>query len=67
MATKERQDVEPPRPRRMCVYCQELTDRPVFVDAVEQGTGPGWAVYACPSCAHRFRPDFAARESERRR
>ncbi|WP_173263683.1 hypothetical protein [Streptomyces pacificus] len=40
----------------MCVRCQRVTDEPVVVAEVHQGSGPGWNVYACPECAPRFPP-----------
>lgn len=39
------------RPVRMCVWCEVITDEPVLVAEVHQGTGPGFNVYACPACA----------------
>ncbi|WP_216591821.1 hypothetical protein [Streptomyces brasiliscabiei] len=41
-------------PVRMCVRCSEITDAPVVVSEVHQGTGPGFTVYACRDCAPRF-------------
>ncbi|URM91154.1 hypothetical protein LUW75_15515 [Streptomyces sp. MRC013] len=33
-----------------------MTDSPVVVSEVHQGSGPGWNVYACPACAPHFPP-----------
>ncbi|MBC9717879.1 hypothetical protein H9Y04_35650 [Streptomyces sp. TRM66268-LWL] len=46
----------PRRPVRMCVECGVLTDDPVLVAEVHQGTGPGFNVYACRGCAPSTRP-----------
>lgn len=56
------------KPIRMCVRCNHLTDTPVIVAEIDQGTGPGFTVYACLGCAtyyvarperHRVQPDSA--------
>ncbi|MER5182630.1 hypothetical protein ABT009_30485 [Streptomyces sp. NPDC002896] len=44
------------RPLRMCVRCDALTDTPVLVSEVHQGSGPGFNVYACPDCAPHYPP-----------
>ncbi|UJV44017.1 hypothetical protein CVT30_33100 [Streptomyces sp. AMCC400023] len=41
-------------PVRMCVRCCAITDTPVVVSVVHQGSGPGFTVYACRDCASRF-------------
>ncbi|MDX3542491.1 hypothetical protein PV729_00985 [Streptomyces europaeiscabiei] len=41
-------------PVRMCVRCCAITDTPVVVSEVHQGTGPGFTVYACRDCAPHF-------------
>ncbi|SPF04342.1 hypothetical protein SMA5143A_5139 [Streptomyces sp. MA5143a] len=41
-------------PVRMCVRCCAITDAPVVVSAVHQGSGPGFTVYACRDCAPHF-------------
>lgn len=41
-------------PVRMCVRCCAITDAPVVVSVVHQGSGPGFTVYACPDCAPHF-------------
>ncbi|WP_425831953.1 hypothetical protein [Streptomyces fractus] len=55
------------RPVRMCVWCEVITNEPVLVAEVHQGTGPGFNVYACPECASaaemRHVGDTAARTS----
>jgi hypothetical protein len=38
----------------MCVRCCVVTDRPVVVSEVHQGSGPGFTVYACRNCAPHF-------------
>jgi hypothetical protein len=51
----------PPRPPvRMCVACEQTTDRPVFVCWIDSGSGPGWSLYACPDCAGRILDEQAA-------
>ncbi len=41
-------------PVRMCVRCCAITDTPVVVSVVHQGSGPGFTVYACRDCAPHF-------------
>lgn len=41
-------------PVRMCVRCCAITDAPVVVSEVHQGSGPGFTVYACQDCAPHF-------------
>ncbi|WP_328505659.1 hypothetical protein [Streptomyces sp. NBC_00391] len=41
-------------PVRMCVRCGAITDTPVVVSEVHQGSGPGFTVYACRDCAPHF-------------
>ncbi|MFI5650517.1 hypothetical protein ACIA71_04815 [Streptomyces anulatus] len=41
---------------KMCARCAALTERPVLIAEVHQGTGPGFDVYACPDCAPAFPP-----------
>lgn len=41
-------------PVRMCVRCCAITDTPVVVSEVHQGSGPGFTVYACRDCAPHF-------------
>lgn len=43
-------------PVRMCVRCCAITDAPVVVSVVHQGSGPGFTVYACQDCAPGFPP-----------
>jgi hypothetical protein len=43
--------VHQPKPLRMCVRCERITDAPVLVREVHGNSGPGWNVYACPDCA----------------
>ncbi|WP_200301272.1 hypothetical protein [Streptomyces adelaidensis] len=40
-------------PVRMCVRCCAITDTPVVVSEVHQGSGPGFTVYACRDCVPR--------------
>ncbi|MFF4603561.1 hypothetical protein ACFY12_12575 [Streptomyces sp. NPDC001339] len=40
-----------PKPLRMCVRCQRITDDLVIVSEVHTNSGPGWNVYACWRCA----------------
>jgi hypothetical protein len=35
----------------MCVTCHTITDTPLLIRSIEQGSGPGWNLYACPDCA----------------
>ena len=37
-----------------CVGCGHITDQPKLVYVVDQSSGPGIAVYACPGCAPRY-------------
>ncbi|MFB7372087.1 hypothetical protein ACFC0D_19845 [Streptomyces sp. NPDC056222] len=49
----------PPSPRkpvRMCVRCARVTTTPITVSEVHQASGPGFNVYACPTCAPHFPP-----------
>ncbi|MET9374384.1 hypothetical protein ABZX98_09575 [Streptomyces sp. NPDC002992] len=49
----------PPTPRkpvRMCVRCARITTTPITVSEVHQASGPGFNVYACPTCAPHFPP-----------
>lgn len=47
-------------PVRMCADCERITDRPILIRSVEQGSGPGWSLYACPGCApHHLTADEA--------
>ncbi|MGN5379466.1 hypothetical protein ACQ4WX_25915 [Streptomyces lasalocidi] len=57
-ATSERPAAEAGarRPVRMCVRCNALTDGPVVVSEVHANTGPGFNVYACPTCSAHFPP-----------
>ncbi|OIK05418.1 hypothetical protein [Streptomyces monashensis] len=57
-AASKRTEAEPeaPRPVRMCVRCNALTDAPVVVSEVHSSTGPGFNVYACPTCSAHFPP-----------
>ncbi|MET8945357.1 hypothetical protein ABZX30_17675 [Streptomyces sp. NPDC004542] len=43
-------------PVRMCVRCCAITDTPVVVSVMHQGSGPGFTVYACRDCAPHFPP-----------
>ena len=52
------------RPVRMCVWCEVITDEPVLVAEVHQGTGPGFNVYACPACTHPVPPRTVTGGSE---
>ena len=56
-------------PVRMCVRCCAITDAPVVVSEVHQGTGPGFTVYACRACAPHFPcvPDMLSLPSAARR
>lgn len=36
---------------RMCVTCQTITEQPILIRSIEQNSGPGWSLYACPDCA----------------
>lgn len=47
----------PRPPVRMCVRCHVTTETPVVVCVVHQNSGPGFAVYACQTCASHFPPD----------
>lgn len=38
-------------PVRMCVGCQTISNTPILIRSIEQGSGPGWSLYACPDCA----------------
>lgn len=38
-------------PVRMCAACQTITTTPVLIRSIEQASGPGWSLYACPDCA----------------
>jgi hypothetical protein len=40
----------------MCVRCDRITDEPVVVSEVHSASGPGFNVYACPTCAPLFPP-----------
>ncbi|MDX2390681.1 hypothetical protein NJL88_11515 [Streptomyces sp. DK15] len=43
------------QPVRMCADCQVISTTPILVNYVEQASGPGWNLYACPDCApHRL-------------
>ncbi|MFC9928703.1 hypothetical protein [Streptomyces sp. NPDC127190] len=44
------------RPVRMCVRCCAITDSPVVVAEVHANSGPGWTVYAYPTCSPHFSP-----------
>ncbi|MEV6207021.1 hypothetical protein [Kitasatospora sp. NPDC051914] len=41
-------------PVRMCVGCKATTTSPILVRHIEQQSGPGCSIYACPACA----PDY---------
>ncbi|MFH9478048.1 hypothetical protein ACH4L7_30040 [Streptomyces anulatus] len=38
----------------MCVACEVITDQPVLIRSIEQGSGPGWSLYACADCAPTY-------------
>jgi hypothetical protein len=38
-----------------CVGCGHITDQPTVVGIIEQSSGPGATLYACPGCAPRYR------------
>lgn len=44
------------KPVRMCVRCAQVTTTPITVSEVHQASGPGFNVYACPTCAPHFPP-----------
>lgn len=72
---RDRQLVRAERHRLLCqpcARCNELTDEPVVVSEVHQNSGPGFTVYACPTCAphvppppdvFRLLPNAGAREA----
>lgn len=35
----------------MCVGCKATTTTPILVRYIEQNSGPGCSIYACPGCA----------------
>jgi hypothetical protein len=45
-----------PKPLRMCVRCQRITDAPVLISEVHSNSGPGWNVHACPDCVRHIPP-----------
>lgn len=38
---------------QMCHWHQGLTGKPILISIVEQNSGPGMALYACPACRRR--------------
>ena len=46
--------MNPASVRDFCVLCEEATHRPVMIDAIETGSGPGAILYACPPCARVY-------------
>ncbi len=48
--------MNPRPPVRWCARCQRTTDAPVLIHEVHAATGPGFNVYACPTCATHYPP-----------
>jgi hypothetical protein len=44
----------PRQPVRMCVGCSAITTDPILIRSIEQGSGPGWSLYACQECAPSY-------------